>query len=56
MDFNYGIISNMINFNLPKEKFDVVIMARPNLKDSFLKQLMKRLAGSSHGETDRQKE
>ncbi len=25
-------------------------------KDSFLKQLMKRLAGSSHGETDRQKE
>ncbi len=25
-------------------------------KESFLKQLMKRLAGSSHGETDRQKE
>lgn len=25
-------------------------------KDSFLKQLMKRLAGGSHGETDRQKE
>lgn len=25
-------------------------------KDSFLKQLMRRLAGGSHGETDRQKE
>jgi len=35
---NIKLIQGDVKRKLPKQKFDVIIMARPNLKESFLKQ------------------
>ncbi|MBU1988987.1 MAG: hypothetical protein KKD94_05920, partial [Nanoarchaeota archaeon] len=33
---NVGIIQGNVKNKIPKEKYDRIVMARPNLKDSFL--------------------
>jgi tRNA (guanine37-N1)-methyltransferase len=41
MENKIDIIQGDVKKKIPKEKFDVVVMARPNLKDSFLKEGLK---------------